>query len=151
MGIFYHASNSELKKGELLTVNYGKAIQHPDFYRENEHNYAQHLREMIFEEVRKINFPSAPSRLESKYLVKDLKAALAYRKEFNKNYVYEVELEEPGRIITADMTWINFSTGKHYEDLKALARNYFSEKRSENYFFETLYDGPVRVKNKVNI
>ena len=151
MGIFYHASKKKIKKGELLTVNYGKAIQHPDFYRENEHNYAQHLREMIFEEVRKINFPSAPSRLESKYLVKDLKAALAYRKEFNKNYVYEVELEEPGRIITADMTWINFSTGKHYEDLKALARNYFSEKRSENYFFETLYDGPVRVKNKVNI
>ena len=60
-----------------------------------------------------------------------------------------MELEEPGRIITADMTWIDFSTGKHYEDLKALARNYFSEK--VKIIFETLYDGPVRVKNKVNI
>ncbi|ACK88080.1 hypothetical protein BCAH820_4367 [Bacillus cereus AH820] len=151
MGIFYHASNADLKKGDLLTIKYGKAMQHPNFYKESEHNYAQHLREMIFEEVRKVNFPSAPSRLDSKYLVKDLKAALAYRKKFNINHVYEVEIEEPGRIITADMTWIDFSSGKHYEELKMLAHNYFSEKRSENYFFETLYDGPVRVKKKVSL
>ena len=61
-----------------------------------------------------------------------------------------MELEEPGRIITADMTWIDFSAGKHYEDLKALACNYFSEKEVK-IIFETLYDGPVRVKNKVEI
>lgn len=150
---------------------YGKAIRDSHrYFKDNVsyyESYIQYLKEMLFEEVRKAEFSLLPSRMKSIYVTDSYEGASMYKKEYEKKYIYEVELENPNKAITVDMRWMDLSTFQSYDTVKEMARNYYSgksidgsvhwgiyEDERENHmklesFWETLYDGKVVVKRYI--
>ena len=148
----YHVSNDELTAGTILYPRYGEMVQDPGFYRISDHNYAQYLKEMIFEDFRSVHHPKKPSRLNSIYLIEKLENAKKYKEKFNKKYIYEINLEESSNILSADMRWMDLSNRIPIEELFKVIDYYFNGIPSYNedeVFWETLYDGPVKIIKKV--
>ncbi len=142
---YYYTSKDKLNVGTLLEPHYGEAMQHPGYFTINDHQYAQHLREMIFEEVRKEDFPGHPSRLNSMYLVDSLEMARKYAKKYNNKYIYEVNMETSGRILAVDMHWMDLSNRQCYNEVKRIAKAYYSGEMSDSCFLEHLFEGKVSV------
>ncbi|PEO65669.1 DUF2441 domain-containing protein [Bacillus toyonensis] len=131
--------------------------------------YAQYLKEMLFEEVRKTEFPLLPSRIKSIYLTDSYKGASKYKDKYGKNFIYEVEIENSNKAITVDMQWMDLSILQPYDTVKEMARNYYNgtsisdsvhwgiyEGAKKNSiklesFWETLYDGKVVVKRDLQV
>ena len=165
MKVFYHVSNEKLEKGMILRSTYGETVCNEDFFKGNYDGYALYLKEKIFEEVRIEEFPVLPSRIKSVYLVTDLENANKYKKEYEKKYIYEVEIENVDDSISVDMSWMDLSMFQRYEVVKEMARYYYSNKSVNDQscdwgiyegvegkldsFWETLHEGKVTVKRLI--
>lgn len=144
----YHTSNKILVDGTELKSRYGNMLQDKRYFKYSYHNYMQYIKEMIFEDTRKGHFPNAPSRLNCLYLFKGIEIAKVYANEQNKKYITEVTIISSGRILTADMTWLNIANQRQsYDELKEIAHRYFNGEKSNSPLWETLFDGEVQVYN----
>src|SRR5690554_1796127 len=105
----YHVSSDELTPGTILEPKYGLKIKDPAFYRQSDYCHAQYLKEMIFEDIRRANHPSRPSRLNSVYLIEKLEDAKKYKEINGGKHIYEVTLLESSNILIGDMKWLDLS------------------------------------------
>lgn len=146
---YYHASCLDYKIGDNVKDYYGTIIKDRRFYTFNDQNHSQYLREMIFEKVRLKSFPNLPSRLDSIYMCLNETDSISYAKQLNY-IVYEVEfMESHGNILKADMSWIDYSLRKSYEELEDIAYKYFSGQSTDRPFWEFLFDGEVIAKRVI--
>lgn len=143
---YYHLSNRRLRKGVQLTKGiYGERIQRPDFV---EVNYHQHIKENIFEQIRKEYAPKLPSRLDCIFLFEQLETAKAYY-ALQRNYeafLYEVQIEE-GQPKVFDMSLLDCE-GRSFRQISTFAKAYWQQKKHEHsQTLEVLLDGIAIVNN----
>ena len=103
---FYHISRRSIREGATLTQGiYGERIidQHTV-----ESNYELYIKEKIFEDVRVLQFPELPSRLNCVFLYSNLEIAKFYwaYKHLYQAYIYEVEIVY-GEPFLAEMDLLN--------------------------------------------
>ncbi|RNC77259.1 hypothetical protein DA717_11235 [Piscirickettsiaceae bacterium NZ-RLO2] len=88
--VFYHSSPTPLETGStILPGNYGNIIQHYGS------NHPLFEREMLLEEIRKINYPEKPSRLNCCFLCRTIPEMLLYLRLncFDQyQYIYEAAI-----------------------------------------------------------
>ncbi|MGR2746490.1 DUF2441 domain-containing protein [Bacillus sp. N6] len=165
MKVFYHVSNDEFKNGTILRPIYGETVCNEKFFSGDFAAYTLYLKEKIFEEVRVEEFPSLPSRIKSVYVVTDLESANKYKKDSEKKYIYEVEVENHDESLKVDMSWMDLSMFQRYEVVREMARYYFNQKsvnddrcdwgiyedseEKVDSFWETLHEGKVTIKRLV--
>ncbi|WP_411955157.1 DUF2441 domain-containing protein [Alkalibacillus sp. S2W] len=148
----YHLSNVNFEYGDMIYGMYGRNVQHPDFYQKCDHNYAQYLKEMIFEDYRKAKHPNTPSRLSSVYLIEDIESARKYAEKHNKKYIYEIDISGSRRMLTADMKWMDIANQKSVKELLEIVDKYFNgipSPNEEERTWETLVEGSIKVISKV--
>lgn len=116
-------------------------------------NYQKDAVEGIFEYVRETEFPKDTSRLRCVYYCESEQEALAYAQDdcfadglFAKDQVVLLEVEvEDGRIRRYDQTYYNQALeamkDNQIDAVFALARQYFSGRRSDNPLIEVVADG----------
>ena len=83
------------------------------------------IRELIFERVRKDEFPIAPSRLNCIFVCKTIAGAKSFKSETkrNSNLVYEVEpTDVNSRKLETDWSWINSIINKPLHEIEEAAR-----------------------------
>ncbi len=141
----YHVSKRKLGIGSSLTLGmYGERISTPDFIANNYKNY---IKEKIFEEVRKTDFPHWPSRLDCIFLLPSFSVAQMYNAYLKKydSYIYEVTLEEENPFI-AEMDLLDCD-GREYEVIQDFAKKYWSQTlHQDSCSLEVLAKGRVVVK-----
>ncbi|MBD1223300.1 DUF2441 domain-containing protein [Virgibacillus halodenitrificans] len=142
---YFHVSNDFVETGRTLASKYATSIKDPYYYQANDANYAQYLREMIFEKVREEHYPMKPSRVNSIYLFEDLEYAKLFAEKTNRKYIYSVTIESSGRMLHADMGWMDESNRRSYEEVVEIAHKYYKQEQSENYFEEVLFEGLVTI------
>ncbi|MGY3718817.1 DUF2441 domain-containing protein [Sutcliffiella cohnii] len=148
---FYHTSNHHFKPGEIINPTYGIKILNPNTYFNNDHLYSQYLKECIFEDYREAHFPNQPSRLTSVYLLDDLNSAIQYQRKFNKSFIYQVSVVSSGKLMHADMRWLDLAIYKPIDQLIEIANYYFSGKPvDKESFIEVLFEGTVSVTRKLD-
>lgn len=146
--IMYHVSRRALREGTTLTVGaYGERIHQDDFI---ETNYHTHLKEEIFEELRKQHYPKAPSRFNAVFLfpeffmAKDFYAAICGY----KNYVYEVEIVEGTPFIVE--TDLLKCDGLRFDLIQSNAHKYWQQiTHPQSGTLEAILSGKVMVKKVV--
>ncbi|MCU4883772.1 DUF2441 domain-containing protein [Bacillus cereus] len=154
MGNYYHTSNDNLALGTVLQPMYGEKLKDSRRYVNDNvffyDNYTQYLKEMLFEEIRRTEFPSLPSRIQSIYLTESYEGAIQYADKYTKKYIYEVEIENPSKSTTLDMQWMDLSILQSYDTVKEMARNYYNGKSIEGPFHWGIYEGaknnPIKIK-----
>ncbi|HET7657830.1 MAG TPA: DUF2441 domain-containing protein [Bacillales bacterium] len=146
---YFHVSNEKMREGTLLNVNYGRAVQHPGWFRESDHNYAQYLKEMIFEDYRRAHFPEAPSRLNCIYLFDNLGTANIFKKNYNKSYLYAVEISQGARLSKVDMKWMDLANRMPIHELLKIAHAYFNGDFTNNKIWEIICDGEIRITKNI--
>lgn len=112
------------------------------------------IRELIFERVRKDEFPQAPSRLECIFVCKTLDGAKSFRSESrrNKDLIYKVEpTDVNSRMLETDWSWINSIINKPLHEIEEAARKYWYGKIQNHDKKELLWDCGVRILHKVDI
>ncbi len=146
---FYHISLVPLAENTILTNGlYGQKIRNPQF---RASNYFQYIKEEIFEEVRAIKFPTAPSRLNSVFICPDLIAAKFYRSNWNKykSYIYEIEVLE-GEPFIVDMDLLNCN-GFEYGIMKSCAEKYWQQSHhQDSCTLEAILNGKAIVKQLIS-
>lgn len=145
---FYHVAQRPLRIGTALTVGvYGERIRQEDFVARH---YAPYIKEEIFEEVRRLHYPDAPSRLNCVFLYPDLNIAREYYANTcgYKNYVYAVEIEE-GQPFVVEMDLLRCD-GMPFSVLVANAHKYWQQVSHPNSgTLEAILSGRVIVKELV--
>lgn len=148
MNTYYHISNRRLRNGVQLTKGaYGERIQRPDFV---EAHYDQHIKENIFDEIRKEHFPSLPSRLDCIFLFQELETAKAYYalEHHYEAYLYQVTITE-GNPLVFDMSLLSCA-GKSYHQITTFATAYWQQKKHmKSQTLEVLLDGVAIVNNVI--
>jgi hypothetical protein len=146
--LYYHVSRRELRLNTILTTGvYGERIRRPDFV---ENHYATHLKEEIFEAIRKSEYPNRPSRTTSAFLWQDLATAQAFYANQGRyqHYLYAVEVLE-GEVFRAEMDLLHCE-GMAYERIAACARHYWQQIHHPNsQTIEVLLDGKAAVKKLI--
>ena len=146
---FYHISPVPLEKDTILTNGlYGQKIRDPQFIASN---YFQHIKEEIFEEVRAIKYPTAPSRLNSVFLCPDLIAAKFYRSTWHKykSFIYEIEVLE-GEPFIVDMHLLECN-GFVYGTIKSCAEKYWQLSRhQDSCTLEAILNGKALVRQLIS-
>lgn len=148
---FFHVSNNDMKPSTILIPNYGKTILDPRYFRFNDYNYSQYLKEVLFDEIRAEFFPEKPSRLNSIYLVGNFQSAKEYKDKFSKKYIYEVTIQSSGPALRADMTWMDRCNRQSVSDVRKIIKHYFSGLETDRPFFEYLFSGKVVIKERIQI
>src|SRR4051812_29196484 len=113
-------------------------------------NYAQYMKEEIFEDVRKLRFPQAPSRFISVFLFPDATSAHFYRANWKKYraYIYEVDLVS-GTPFVVEMDLLNCN-GLDYAKIQSNADKYWHQLRHPNsQTLEAILDGQAKVRELV--
>ncbi|MDN4605902.1 DUF2441 domain-containing protein [Sporosarcina highlanderae] len=146
---YFHVTNVELPKGLFLLPCYGEKVTSPDYYRRDSMSHAQYLREMIIEEVRAINYPEKPSRLNAVYLFDDIRLAMQYKEGQKYKYIYQVEVEGGASIHKGDMTLIDMTVCRSVNEIRTYAKSYYSSENSMNPLHELLLDGKVMVVDRI--
>lgn len=148
MPTYYHVSQRSLKSDTSLTKGaYGERIRRADFI---EANYATYIKEEIFEEIRRLHFPDAPSRFKCSFLFPELSIAKEYYANAMRyqHYVYAVEVEAENSFI-AEMDLLKCD-GQSYEDIAAHAQQYWSgEQHPNSGTLEVLTTGLCSVKELI--
>lgn len=143
--LYYHVSRRELRLDTILTTGvYGERMRRPDFV---ENHYAHHIKEEIFEAIRKANYPERPSRLSSVFLLQDLATAQAFyaNQSQYQHYLYAVEILE-GQPFRAEMDLLHCE-GTAYTKIEACAQRYWQQIHHPNsQTIEVLLDGQAAVK-----
>lgn len=135
--------------GTILNVKYGQSVLDRNIYSINDHYWSQYVKEVLFEEVRKTNFPFLPSRLNSIYLVDSLEMAEEFKSKQNRKFIYRVTVDTSKEILRADMKLLDMSNRQSIEIVKQLAYNYFSGGSTTKPFYECLIEGQVVIKDKI--
>lgn len=142
----YHLSNRIIRSGTDLTLGvYGERIRRSDFV---EQHYQQHIKEEVFEQVRKAYYPEAPSRFNAVFLFPDFATAKAfyahtYHYEY---YLYEVELAEGVLPFMAEMNLLNCD-GLSFEDIQSNAHKYWQQlQHPQSGSIEVIFSGKATVK-----
>lgn len=148
---YFHTSNDLLEKGLILEPRYGEKITDSRLYSSSDHFHAQYLREMIFEDYRAAYFPDKPSRLRSVYLFNDIRLANQYREEFNRTYIYEVEIGNDTKILKSDMTLIDLTVRKSIREIHELATHFFTGGCTEKQNYEILCEGEVKIIDQIKV
>lgn len=145
---WYHTSNDYLENGTIIRPRYGEIIQDERYFKESEHNHMQHIKEMLFEEIRKEHYSNKPSRLNCLYLIDGKDNATEYAKKHNKPYITEVTILTSGTMLTADMNWLDIANQRQsYDGLKEIAHMYFKGEKSDNPSWEILFNGEAHTYN----
>lgn len=146
--LYYHVSRRELRLDTILTKGvYGERIRRPDFVEEH---YSSHLKEEIFEAVRKAQQPELPSRLASVFLFQDLATAQAFYANQGRyqQYLYAVDILE-GEPFRAEMDLLHCE-GASYTQIAACAERYWQQIHHPNsQTIEVLLDGKAAVKQLI--
>ena len=145
MSRLFHVSNDYLTADTVLNTRYGNVIRDYRWFAYNDHNYAQYLKEMIFEDFRRSSHPEAPSRLASIYLFDDLNAAKKYKEKGKKGYIFEVETLDESRLLRADMRWMDLANRKPVNELLGMADSYFNSEATNLAEWEILCDQQVKI------
>jgi len=114
------------------------------------------IRELIFERVRKKEFPYAPSRLNCIFVCKTLEGAKNFKSESGRNLdlIYEVEpTDRPmsSRKLETDWSWINSIINKSLHEVEEVARKYWRGEIRDPRKRELLWDCGVRILHKVDV
>jgi len=145
---FYHISRREINKGKALTQSiYGERIIDQTTV---EGDYNLYIKEKIFEDIRTLKYPKAPSRLNCVFLYPDLSIARFYwAKEYlYQAYIYEVEIKS-GQPFQAEMDLLHCD-GLRYTQIKKNANKYWNQIYHPNSCtLECLLDGKAVVKNLI--
>ena len=144
----YHVSRRPLSDGTTLMVGaFGEKMQLDDYIASNYHT---HIKENIFEEVRKLHYPDAPSRFNAVFLFPDFNTAKDFYAQVcgYKNYVFEVEIQE-GTPFIVEMNLLKCE-GMRYENLKFNAHKYWQQVKHPNSgTLEVILNGKAVVKKTV--
>lgn len=145
---FYHISRRSIRKGATLTqAIYGERIIDQQTV---ENSYKLYVKEKIFEDVRALNFPKLPSRLNCVFLYPDeVTAKFFWASEYHyQAYLYEVEIVK-GEPFLAEMDLLNCN-GLRYTQIKKNANKYWNQIYHPNSStLEYLLDGKAKVKELV--
>ena len=112
------------------------------------------IRELIFERIRRIEFPKVPSRLDCLFVCKTLEGAKSFKGEGrNFDLIYEVEpIDANSRVLETDWSWINEQImNKPVHEIEGVARNYWRGVIRNPDKRELLWDCDVRILHKVDI
>jgi hypothetical protein len=110
-------------------------------------NYAQYMKEEIFEDIRKSRFPQAPSRLGSTFLFPDVTSAHFYRANWMKynGHIYEVDILS-GTPFVVEMDLLNCN-GLDYAKIQSNADKYWRQLQHQNsQTLEAILNGQARVQ-----
>ena len=112
------------------------------------------IRELIFERIRRIEFPKVPSRLDCLFVCKTLEGAKSFKGEGrNFDLIYEVEpIDANSRVLETDWSWINEQImNKPVHEIEGVARNYWRGVIRNPDKRELLWDCGVRILHRVDI
>lgn len=112
------------------------------------------IRELIFERVRKNEFPYAPNRLNCIFVCKTLEGAKIFKSESGRNLdlIYEVEpTDVNSRKLETDWSWIDSIINKTTHEVEEVARNYWRGEIGDPRKRELLWDCEVRILHKVDV
>ena len=103
--------------------------------------------ELIFEYVRRANFPERPSRFQSVFGFESLNQVIEFRNRFGggQGVIWEIESEKYFR---ADMSLLTL--GSSILVCSYFANKYWAGKPGENPFWEILLIPPVKVLKKID-
>jgi len=92
------------------------------------------IRELIFERIRRIEFPKVPSRLDCLFVCKTLEGAKSFKGEGrNLDLIYEVEpIDANSRVLETDWSWINSIINKPLYEIEEAARKYWCGKSRDS-------------------
>lgn len=148
MPTYYHVSQRRLHlKTSLTKGTYGERIRRADFLGAN---YATHIKEEIFEEVRQRDFADKPSRFKCSFLFPELSIAREYYANAARYqyYVYAVEVEEAHSFV-AEMDLLKCD-GMSYADIAHHAQKYWSgEQHPNSGTLEVLTTGACSVQELI--
>ena len=112
------------------------------------------IRELIFERVRKNEFPKALSRLNCIFVCKTLDGAKIFKSESRRKWdlIYEVELTDVNsRKLETDWSWIDSIINKTTHEVEEVARNYWRGEICDPRKRELLWDCGVRILHKEDV
>ena len=113
------------------------------------------IRELIFERVRKNEFPDTPSRLDCIFVCKTLDGAKSFKSGSRRNWdlIYEVEpTDVNSRRLETDWSWINGPIiNKTIHEIEEDARKYWRGEIQNQDKKELLWDCGVRILHKVDV
>ncbi len=112
------------------------------------------IRELIFERIRRIEFPKVPSRLDCLFVCKTLDGAKSFKSEPGRNLdlIYEVEpTDVNSRMLETDWSWINPIIDKTIHEVEEAARNYWRGEILDPRKRELLWNCGVRILHKVDV
>lgn len=146
--IMYHVSRRPLREGTTLTLGaYGERIRSDDFIEEN---YSIHIREELFEEIRRQHYPQAPSRFNAVFLFPEFSIAKAFYANTcaYKNYVFEVEILE-GTAFSVEMDLLKCE-GMRFEQITEYAHKYWQQlTHPQSGTVEVILNGKAIVRKTV--
>jgi len=166
---YYYLCSYPLREGSVVEKgNWGRIIQNNPNFQQLSKNLRINssgvifvapqnqyiIRELIFERVRKNEFPDVPSRLECIFVCKTLDGAKSFKSETkrNSNLIYEVEpTDVNSRMLETDWSWINSIINKPVHEIEEAARKYWRGKIQDPDKKELLWDCGVRILHKVDV
>jgi hypothetical protein len=170
---YYYLCSYPLREGSIVEKgNWGRIIQkNPNFQQLSKNLWINSrfsrgiifvapqdqyiIRELIFEGVRKNEFPDVPSRLECIFVCKTLDGAKRFKSETKRNLdlIYEVgPTDVNSRRLETDWSWINEQImNKPIHEIEGVARNYWHGVIRNPNKRELLWDCGVRILHKVDI
>lgn len=166
---YYYLCSYPLREGSIVEKgNWGRIIQkNPNFQQLSKNLRINSsgvifvapqdqyiIRELIFERVRKNEFPDAPSRLECIFVCKTSDGAKSFRSESRRNLdlIYEVEpTDVNSRMLETDWSLINSIINKPLLEIEEDARKYWCGEIQNPDKKELLWDCGVRILHKVDV
>jgi hypothetical protein len=145
---FYHISRRSIRDGATLTQGiYGERVIDQKTV---DAKYELYIKEKMFEDIRALEFPNLPSRLNCVFLYNNLEIAKfhwAYEYSYQA-YIYEVEIVK-GEPFVAEMDLLNCNKMR-YTQIKNNAEKYWSQVyHPDSCTLECLLDGEAKVKELV--
>jgi hypothetical protein len=169
---YYHLCSYPLREGSIVEKgNWGRIIQkNPNFQQLSKNLRINSrfssgvifvdprdqyiIRELIFERVRKEEFPHAPSRLNCIFVCKTCDGAKSFKSEQGRNLdlIYEVEpTDVNSRMLETDWSLINSIINKPLHEIEENARKYWCGVIQNPDKKELLWDCGVRILHNVDV
>jgi len=150
MSQYYYCYSLPLESGSVIKPgNWGRILK---TYTPDSGNPWVIIRELIFEQIRQVDYPDKPSRLSSIFTCLDKTEIVKFRDNANRklDLVYEVELVDPSLPVhISDYTLANIHKQDTMESLVHRASIYWQGDKNSTNNQELITESPIRIITEV--